>query len=60
MYEEKIPISFRCYFPFGDPCDKIQTMYLCDIHRWIESYLFTHPTCTCISVRVLAKYLDLE
>lgn len=50
----KIPVSFRCYFPSGEPCDKVQEISLSDIPRWIESYLFTHPNCTSITVKVWA------
>ena len=53
--DERIQISFRCYFPTGEPCDKVQEIYLWEIPKWIECYLFTHPACTAVSVRVLAK-----
>lgn len=50
--EKKIFVSFRCYFPTGDPCNKTQDIKLSDIPRWIESYLFTHPLCTAVTVKV--------
>lgn len=55
MPEEKlIPVSFRCYYPTGDPCDKLQMIYLSQILKWIDSYLFTHPACVSITVKVWA------
>ena len=49
---KKIPVSFRCYFPSGDQLDKVQELFLDEIPRWIDSYLFTHPTCISISVKI--------
>ena len=45
-------ISFRCFYPAGEPTQHRQQMKLSDIPKWIESYKFTHPNCTSISVKI--------
>ena len=45
-------VSFRCYFPDGGVCNHYQSLPLFDISKWIESYRFTHPNCSAISVKV--------
>lgn len=56
MYlRKKVPISFRCFFPSGDSLDKVQELYLDEISRWIDAYLFTHPCCCSISVKISAS-----
>lgn len=54
----KIPVSFRCYYPSGKPCCKVQEIALADIPKWIEAYLFTHPNCTAITVKVWTHNLS--
>lgn len=53
MYEEIYDISFRCYYP-NDPLttNHRQMLKLSDIPRWIDSYKFTHPNCTAVTVKV--------
>lgn len=50
--DETTHISFRCYYPDGGKCDKHQVLKLSDIPKWIDSYKFTHPNCSAISVKV--------
>lgn len=45
-------ISFRCFYANGGICDKRQELLLSDIPKWIECYIFTHPDCISISVKV--------
>lgn len=47
--------SFRCYFDTENGKQyntHYQSLPLEDIPRWLESYHFTHPACTAISVKV--------
>ena len=53
---EKYNVSFRCFFD-GECGTNFTTHYvllfpLTDIPRWVDSYKFTHPNCTSISVKV--------
>lgn len=53
---ERYNVSFRCFFE-GEGGINYTTHYnpsfpLCDIPRWLDSYKFTHPNCTSISVKV--------
>lgn len=45
-------LSFRCYYPDGEPTNHRQSMKLSDIHKWIDAYKFTHPNCTSITVKI--------
>ena len=45
-------ISFRCYYPDGEPTNHRQELKLKDIPKWIEAYIFTHPNCESITVKV--------
>lgn len=44
--------SFFCYFPGGNVTRHTQRIDFVDIPLWISSYLFTHPSCKSISVKV--------
>lgn len=53
---EKYNVSFRCFFD-AESGTNFTTHYvplfpLTDIPRWVDSYKFTHPNCTSISVKV--------
>lgn len=49
----KYNISFRCYFPGKDNhCDHRADIPVEEIPKWIEAYLYTHPACKGVSVRV--------
>lgn len=55
-FTEKYNVSFRCFFDDENGMH-YTTHYnpafpLSDIPRWIESYKFTHPNCSGISVKV--------
>lgn len=52
MENKVFHISFRCYYPSGEPCNKQQDLKLSEIPRWIDAYKFTHPNCTAITVKV--------
>lgn len=45
-------LSFRCYYPDGEPTTHRQSMKLSDIRKWIDAYKFTHPNCTSITVKI--------
>lgn len=51
-------LSFRCYYPDGEPTNHRQQMKLADIPKWIEAYKFTHPNCIAVSVKIW--YTDIE
>ena len=53
---DRYNVSFRCFFDNGEEMH-FTTHYnpafpVADIPRWIDSYKFTHPNCTSISVKV--------
>ena len=53
---ERYNVSFRCFFD-NEEGTHFTTHYnvdfkVADIPRWIDSYKFTHPNCTSISVKV--------
>lgn len=53
---DRFNTSFRCFFDNDDGVH-FTTHYnenfpVADIPRWIDSYKFTHPNCTSISVKV--------
>ena len=45
-------LNFRCYYDNGNFTDHSRIMPLSDIPKWIDSYLFTHPACISISVKI--------
>lgn len=45
-------ISFRCYFFDGGVTNHHQLLCIDDIPIWIDSYKFTHPNCSSISVKI--------
>ena len=45
-------VSFRCCFPGDSVCNHLQRLPLSDIPKWSECYLFTHPACVSISVKI--------
>lgn len=51
-------LSFRCYYPDGEPTKHFQSLPLSDIPKWIDAYKFTHPNCQAITVKVW--FGDLE
>lgn len=51
MKKTTYSISFRCYFGKNFTTHR-QEMPLKDIPKWIEAYIFTHPECRSISVKV--------
>lgn len=54
MEQERI-ISFYCCFENGGRTKHRQQLRIEDIPRWIEAYLFTHPTVASISVKLWTK-----
>ena len=47
--------SFRCFFDTEENSrytTHYQQLPIQDIPKWIESYKFTHPMCTSISVKI--------
>ena len=54
MEQERI-ISFYCCFGNGGITKHRQLLRIADIPRWIEAYMFTHPTVASISVKLWTK-----
>lgn len=52
MFFTKYSVSFRCYYPDGSCTSHRQEVLLSEIPHWIECYLFCHPMCASISVKV--------
>jgi hypothetical protein len=50
-------LNFRCYYANGNFTDHSRVIPLSDIPKWIDSYLFTHPACVSISVKI---WFDLK
>lgn len=46
-----VGVNFRCYYDCNC-CDHYREMLIENIPRWIDSYKFTHPECTSITVKV--------
>ena len=46
-------INFYCSFGENDRMVRhYERIPLQDIQKWVQAYSFTHPDCTCISVRL--------
>lgn len=53
MVKQTFTVSFRCFFPGRDNIiNHRQEMPLRDIPKWLEAYMFTHPTVVSISVKI--------
>lgn len=55
-YTEQYNVSFRCFYD-NDGVPHYNNHYapqfpISDIPRWIDSYKFTHPTCTSMSCKI--------
>lgn len=53
---DRYNVSFRCFYNNADGFHYNnhyqQDFPLSDIPRWIDSYKFTHPNCTAVTVKV--------
>lgn len=58
MKKTLFDISIRCHYPNGDQTQHRQTMKLSDIPKWVESYKFTHPNCTAVSIKIWYSDMD--
>lgn len=60
--EKEYNMNFRCFFgseiPSNNYSNYYQALAVKDIPRWIESYQFTHPSCTSISCKVWFEWQD--
>ena len=52
-------VSFRCHYNDarepGHYTQHWQDLPLRDLHKWVEAYRFTHPTCTSVSIKLWLK-----
>lgn len=60
MKNETFHISFRCYYPNGEPTTHYQDLQLRDIPKWVNAYKYTHPQCESITIKLWFTELNIN